>query len=209
MRFTGAEMICFNSMIDERELFGVRLPLELLSDRKMYINQTKESLRQKGILDEHYNITAAGRVPVKLLYEYKKAEKHIIFNNMRIALIDRKNIIAIGEESSDYSILAVPKTGFLQLVLNHFPFMRGGGGRNKMTYKQPVSQDVWEAGLTDVAPEDLFMFVTYRKERVSGQFFIYQQQGKIFCYDYLREWLMEQSTQDIKWRLMDLLEIMI
>jgi len=103
MTYTNQEMIFFNSILDGGEIFGIKLEEPFLVDEK-YIEDTIESLQEKGIIDEEKKLIVTKETPALFLEEYKKASKHIVLNDKRIALCGEKYAVVIERKEKKKSM---------------------------------------------------------------------------------------------------------
>lgn len=108
MIYTNQEMIFFNSLLDGNEIFGLKIDFPFIADTK-YIEGTISSLQKKGLIDSSKKLIKTKENPTPLLEFYKKSEKHILLNNMRIALCGNEYAILISRVNDGFKIISLSK----------------------------------------------------------------------------------------------------
>lgn len=123
MIFSTGELRCFNSILDNKKLFGIKLD-EKYDNEEEYISKIIDSLKIKSILDENSKLTDIGVLPILALREYKNSRNHIIINNFNIALLKDGKSVVIKKEEEGYRIFFCSRELILFSIIYSSNFMR-------------------------------------------------------------------------------------
>jgi len=162
MKFTTQEMVCLNSILGGKNIFGIALQLPAIMIEEDYIRETQELLIEKGVLDKERHLTKEGAILIKLLDEYKKAEKHIFLNKSRMSLHKDGSMIIISKMKDGYEFQRQHKTAFIFNMLKQVSFLRNEGKpEDRMVEKVPFKE--FELTLDDFKAEEIFVLKKFEK----------------------------------------------
>ena len=123
MIFSKQELICFNSVLDGSNIFGVQISAPLIAGED-YVSGTLESLKEKEYLDGDGKPTPMFFMAVRMLDQYKKAKKHLFINQSRIAFTDDDHLILLSEVEEGFQFIKMHKLLYLQSLVLSTPFLK-------------------------------------------------------------------------------------
>jgi len=156
MRFTTQEMVCFNSILDGEKIFGVTLEIPSVMIESTYIKETQDLLMNKGILDNEAQLTQAGAIPIRILDEYKKADRYIFLNHLRMSLHKDDSVIIISKIDDEYEFIRQHKTQFILSLFKQIEFLRNAGKPDDQLVEK-VSMEDFEKFIDDYKAEEIFV----------------------------------------------------
>lgn len=208
MYFSGEEMICFNSILDGNDIFGIRIPHPPFSGTSNYIEQTKVALRQHNIIKENDELTEFGKVPIRLLDFYKKAQSYLFLNELRIGMIDQENLIILNKENNLFSIKCCKKVELYWVLIKQFPFLRGVKGQQPpKNNSMAVSYDAWLTSLEDKPEINQIIFKKYKDRQATAELVYYCEEERIVQYNLLTQYKANKTAMEVRQKIYNLMEL--
>lgn len=124
MIFSSDELFGLNSIIDKKDLLGINLKISEKEDTESFVGNTIASIQNKGIITDDKKISKLGFVVLKNLEEYKKARKHIVINDLNIALKEGQEAIAIQQFDEGYELKRVNKLSVILGAISKCDYMQ-------------------------------------------------------------------------------------
>lgn len=209
MIFTESELICFNSVLDGKQIVGLNIKDKKEMDNKKYVEDTVESLKKKGIIDSNGQISKVGILPIKALEDYKGCERHIAINGACFGLINNQEVISIRKIDDNYDILRVNKLSIITELLQKSAFLRKDS--KSQDYKsEEQAIDILELLIkNDNYLKDSLHINRYLKgEIMSNEIFFYDD-NKGFKYDVIGKRLKEIQPCEVKKTIVDIFDIKV
>ncbi len=95
MLFTNNEIVFFTSVSRGKTPFGVRYRMPEEGGREAFIEETMQSLMQKGILNDKRKLTKKGAMFIRSWELYRNCRKHVIVNRIRAAVLGDGKLITV------------------------------------------------------------------------------------------------------------------
>lgn len=125
MKFTENEMVFLNSITEGKYIFGLNIEFSYKNNRAAEIENTIQGLIKKGILESETKLSSVGFLPAKALEMYKESKIYIRINDLKAAIINDSEMIAISPaENNQFELQRVPKAVILYLILEKFSVLR-------------------------------------------------------------------------------------
>lgn len=208
------ELIAINTIVDNLSIYG--LPF-LGIDEDSGHDECTEQERDAHVLHElekkeiiiGNQLTDKGLVLTKLLNDYKKCDKYVFINHLRIALSEEKHAVVIEEkENSTFHITRTLKVTLEKQLILSAPFLQRKTRDRFIPFKKEkfLVKD-FDAELDDNRWTDLILLQKHEEQQVMDYRIYYMDKESGYCYDYINQERMEKSPKDIRVDLMELLEI--
>ena len=207
MTYTNQEMIFFNSLLDGKQIFGLRVESPLRIDKK-YIEGTISSLQEKGWIGEDKKLVQTKENPALLLDLYKKATSHIAINHMRIALHGTKFVVLILRNEENYEIYGMSRVALFTLLIEGTPLLR----ENAISWetdsnKARFSSEEFKQLIKDKKTYEASIFQKYQDKKLIEDYMLFRNEktAELFCGKEKTRQIV--NGQSIRLLLMSLLEI--
>lgn len=211
MGFTTGEMLCFNSLLDGKKVYGITFDYDSDCDEKIFIQETLESLREKELLTDAYKLTEKGAVMVKILEEYKKSATYLTVNNTFIASIDSKYGVVIncpvegGREK--YLMTALSKKEIIDYLLESRPDIGNKYRKYKISSKIEFDgQELYE-DLVKYESDKIIYIKKEKNNQVELERIYYWDDKQGYFYECREQIRVEMEPGEICGILCEMLEI--
>jgi len=206
MTYTNQEMIFFNSILDKEEIFGVKIEEPFLVDEK-YIEDTIELLKKKDLIDEDNKLVATKGNPALFIAEYKKASKHVILNDKRIALCGEKYAVVIERKEKEYEVYGINRKLLLIKLIEGTVLMT----EDALKWENGESSRFSVKELSEVMKSDEYDYTSviqkYEKKRLKREYICLWNEETAELYDGATRKKQRVNGQYFKKLLAELLEI--
>jgi hypothetical protein len=191
MVFSEGELICFNSLLDGKRIFGTHFIIPQ-QDRKPFVDKTVTELREHKLLDENNKPNRSFLLVTKTLEEYKNADKYLIINRVKIGLIkDKKYVICLARTKKGYELTAVGKEMLIyNLMLNNNFLSKQVKEEEEKAIL--VDNDTWVREVKGNSIENLLCIQCVENKKYKDMAFLYSKGEMGFIYDpikgVLKQW---------------------
>ena len=206
MTYTNGEMIFFNSILDGEEIFGVKLKEPFSIDEK-YIEDTIESLQKKGIIDEKRHLVKTAENPALFIEQYKKARKHIVLNNKRMALCGENYLVVIERKEKEYEVYGINRRELLfeiikeTRVMNEDVLKWENGESSRFNVNEIVK------AIKEEEYEYSAIIEKWEKKRKKKEYILLWDEEKAVIYDGLKREKQIVNGNYLRQLLVEILEI--
>ncbi len=205
MVFKEAELICFNSMLDGKRIFGTHFQAPEEASEE-YIDNTLNQLSEHKFLDENKKPNENFYLAVKVLKEYKESESYLIMNQMKIAFSkDRKNIICLGKTETGYELTAMKKDMFLYEYMKSIPFLAEEDTKERISGKTELKD--WYKELEDPALKQITFIQEFKQNKFGKMYILYQKENQGYLYEPIVEKMRQGGSLQFRQLLMDLFQM--
>ena len=207
MAYTSEEMVFFNSLLDGREIFGIRIELPMQVNKE-YTEKTIGSLQEKGIIDENRKLVQTKENPALLLRVYKEASEYIVINHLRIALVGRKYVVVILRKEKEYEIYGASRVAFFMQLIENTPLLREKAVSWETSEKkteftvQEIKQSMEKESI-----EDITILQKYEKGKQSRDYILLEEKERAELFDGVKKTRQVVNGQTIRVLLQEMLEI--
>ena len=132
MRFSENEMIFFNSITSGLVVPELELHFARTGEHKEEVKKTIKGLIDKGVLEDETKLKEEGALAAKAFEDYKLANRHVVINNLRIAVTEVDNVVIIPFENHEFELTRMPGTVIMMALLKQYDILREG------SYNYPV-----------------------------------------------------------------------
>ena len=132
MRFSENEMIFFNSITSGLVVPELELHFARTGEHKEEVKKTIKGLIDKGVLEDETKLKEAGALAAKAFEDYKLANRHVVINNLRIAVTEVDSVVIIPFENYEFELTRMPGTVIMMALLKQYDILREG------SYNYPV-----------------------------------------------------------------------
>lgn len=199
MIFSEQELICFNSILDGKNIIGIEFSNEKIKDESKYIEQTIEKLKRKNIIDKAGKLTKIGVLPILALEEYKKAKEHIRINTLNIGVLEDNNFIVIDTMKDDYNIYMSSKIEIIKEILKKSDFIRAESSNECEFQKESVP---FSKLISDDFDKKSILISKYRNGRKIYEKIYYWNEKEGFEYDLKKEIRIQLSPRKMRTSLL-------
>ncbi len=205
MIFSKGEMMCFNGIIDGKDILEVPLLDGDLPEKEIVLTSTTKTLKEKGIIDENDKFTQKGIGPIGTLQKYKMVKKHIVINQMRLGLLG-DNVVVIDQVEDGYDMLIAHKLFVMLSVLKKCEYMRQGESDIPRKYSaDKINKEEW---IKQIEQNDNQLLITkYEKEVKTTQNVYYWNAKHGYRYDLLQDERTKMSGYTMRMEVVNLLEL--
>lgn len=208
MVLTKEELLCYNSMLDGKEIPEVSIQLSKADDDEV-LNNAIDGLIKKGLLTENRRMHSFGLLPLKLLQMYKNADAIVTIDNVRIG-IDKSQHVSIllpVQESGDYKIVLSSKPAIVYALLDLKPNLRS----KYRPFQIPNRKKANDEELKNIFEDYDFTNRLYLK-KVSGGKVVYERlyywkQETAHFFSYEDGYIYDVDTGRLRREVLELLEI--
>lgn len=205
MKISEAELICFNSVLDGQRIFGTYFDVsEEVS--KEYIDSTLVQLAEHKFLDGDKKPNESFYLVLKVLKEYKEAERYLVMNQMKIAFAkDKTNIICLCKTEGGYELTAMKKELFLYEYMKNILFLAEEDTKEKLSSKTAINN--WMKELENPELKYLTFMQEYNKHKLGKMYILYQKENKGYLYDPAAEVIRQGGSLQFRHLLMNLFQM--
>lgn len=163
------------------------------------IKAVKESMIQKGILEDERELTGIGTQTAVRLMQYKNAYKYVHICNMIIGCYEQdKCIVLVKQEDEEYELYRENRRQMLKAIYERFPVFPAGEcaeGKERPQEKVSLQEVLKETEMH----RDKNIYVQEVKADGSGQGYLFSANEKgLFFYDMEKEILQPMSEEGLK-----------
>ncbi|WOO37882.1 DUF5081 family protein [Anaerocolumna sp. AGMB13020] len=205
MLFKEEELICFNSVLDGKRIFGTNFsaPQEI---SKEYIEKTLSQLAENKFLDENKKPTESFCLAVKVLEEYKKSQRYLIMNQMNIAFAkDKKNIICLGKTDKGYEMTVLKKELFLYEYMRNIPFLAEEDSKERIAAKTEFEE--WYQDLESPELRNITFLQEFEQNKSGGTYILYQKENQGYLYEPASKQMKRGGSLQFRQLLLKLFQI--
>jgi hypothetical protein len=205
MLFSEAELICFNSVLDGKRIFGTHFQVpEDVS--KEYIDKTMEQLIEHKFLDDNKKPNESFFLALKVLNEYKEAGRYLIMNQMKIAFAkDEKNIICLGKMDDGYEMTAMKKELFLYEYMKKIPFLAEEDTNESKSSK--IEYQKWFKELENPSLKYITFLQEFNQNKLGKMYILYEKENQGYLYEPAMERIIQGGSLQFRHLLMNLFQI--
>ncbi len=211
LTFTDKEMICFNSILGGKNIDGIQLRMPPIGDKKEYIQSTLEKLKVKGMVNEKNQLTELGKIPLKVLYEYKKAKKYVHINYLKIAIIDEQNVVMFQREKDKTYMLPIEKEILLEAILKEYEYLKQEQEKIEIAKREitVLSYEKWldSLDLMDQDTTDMIGLSKKEEDKVVDRKIYYWDKNGMLLYDIEKQKRKRIITKEVRETIKTMLEI--
>ncbi|MDE7222306.1 MAG: DUF5081 family protein [Acetatifactor sp.] len=201
---TLMELIFLNSITPGNHIWGMPLRFKRTEDFNELYQKTIEGLVQKHLLESETKLSILGAAAAKLVDDYKRAERYVIFNRLHIALLsDYDGAVIVQTEPGCYEILRQNRAAILLQILEQYEELCAAGKRLQIS--------------TILSPENFLKEISkasnnillgkYDNNRSVEEGVLFWDNHKIYYYDVKRERKHRMSAPQVRNLLADILEL--
>lgn len=206
MAYTDAELIFFNSLLDGQALFGLKVEPPLRVD-KTYIENTISSLQAKGLIDKERRLVQTPENPALYLDLYKKATRHLVINNQRIALCGTKYAVVLVRTGSEYEIYGMSRQALLMQWIENTPLLRDRALAWAEGQKESFSETTLRERLRHMRPQDCTILQKYEHRKLVRDQILLTTKDSADLYDVGTSRYRKANGQTIRLLLLEWLEL--
>lgn len=186
MILSREEIQFFQSITTGPEPLGLWIPSVVEEKAEEVCEKAVSRLQEKKILDEQKKITPEGMVPIRLWEAYRNAPKHLLLNELKIALLPERRIITIREVKGDYELKSYDAIVLILEILKAYEFLRGGEVRLKPEEKrsEKCPYEAWQKELSRYGENQLLIGSYQGNAFVKEEFYYWEGEE---AYQYLFE----------------------
>lgn len=206
MILTASELAVLSHISGNEMLFGVPNKSVRIKEQENFVQQTTESLKEKGILDNEGKLRKKGTLPIYILEQYKKAKKHLIINNIKLAVLPTHKVISIIPVENGYDLSTEDSVVFFTqfMGLKEY-FGRADFNVNYERKKYKVYED-WEKEFQKYR-DDYILIGAFDEKKVIEEIVLYWDEEMGYLFDLHSVERKEMSPRMMRLHLMELLDI--
>lgn len=136
---------------------------QFLADQAMAVS-AMEGLCARGIVDKDGRVTGFGMVPVRVVEQYRNADQHVCFNQIRVSVNDDGAVTVIRPVGQDWHLSRMSSQELLVALLKTHTWLCGGGFPGAAESWEPMTIQQW----IDARPVDSSLPLVVRNSSVSG-----------------------------------------
>lgn len=208
MRFSEKELVCFNSLLDGKRIFGTNFSVKKQVGNK-YIEDAIKELKSNNLLNEKEKPNEAFVAAVKLLEEYKKADKYLIINKVKIALKqNKKYLVCLANIENAYELTAINKELMLYKIITASPFLTREN-RCEKEKTMTITQEQWFKKVKEKPMGGILPIQSIECGKLGTLTILYNQEDEGFIYTPINEALIQCGSLRIRRELMKILQVPI
>jgi len=108
--------------------------------------EAMQGLKKKGVVTPGGELTTFGFLPVKAVEEYRNAERHLVFNQLRASVNPDGALTVLRPVSGGWDLSRKAPVELVLVLLDAYPFLRGGGPDSEPGPWQKLSAQDWALG---------------------------------------------------------------
>jgi len=185
MIFSKGEIIAFNSILDSKEIPGVKINMPPLSEHNQMITDVQSSFREKRITDKNGKLTPKAVLPIRSLEDYKSAGRYLYLNNIRISFNKDKSItvIKILDENS-YEMVRLNRDFLFIDILKQCDYLCGAYEPDPQSpIKTSMIFALWENTMADIKIENTLTIRNVDGQRDEDAYVFYWKGSEGYVYD--------------------------
>lgn len=208
--FSKAELCCFNSILENKNpIFGISIDAPQGINKGAYINNTVESLRQKGLVTSEGKLEKVAVLPIKMLEAYNKSRSYLFMNKVRVGFIDANWLVTLSELDTDrIDLIRISKAQFMIELLKNYPYLCGGraASSDSVTVRKVNIQD-WGNEFEKMIEPNTISTMKFKDKKIKSFELFYWSMEKNGVYDILTQEDKEMSSLKMRRKFADMLEI--
>ncbi len=208
MVLTKEELLCYNSMLDGKEIPEVSITLSNTDDDEV-LNTAIEGLIKKGLLTENRRMHSFGLLPLKILQMYKSADAIVTIDNVRIG-IDKSQYVSVLlpiQESNEYRIILSSKTEIVYALLELIPDLRLKYRPFQISNRKKATEEELKNIFEDYDFTNRLYFKKVKGGKVVYERLYYWKQGEAHYLSYEDGYIYDVDTGRLRREVLELLEI--
>ncbi len=138
MIVTGAELTGLSVISGGGHLPG----LPVLVTGKGQALDAMQGLRAKGVVDTTGQVTRWGRVPVRVVDQYRRADRHVFINQLKVSVNSDGMVTVLHPAPQGWFLARVNPVWVMVVLLRTYPFLREGGDTPTSPW-QPLTETDW------------------------------------------------------------------
>lgn len=201
MRFSEKELICFNSLLEGKRIFGSNFAIkEPVSND--YIQDTIKELKDHNILNENGKPNESFAATVKLLEEYKTADTYLIINKAKIGVKKSKNyLVCLAKIENGYELTAINKQLMLYKIITASPFLTREN-RCEKEINMTMTQEEWFKKVKEKPMGGMLAIQSVEGGILGMVTILYNQEDDGFIYTPINKTLIQCGSLRIRRELM-------
>jgi len=104
------------------------------------------SLTTKGVVDQAGKLTDFGVLPTMAVQHYREARKHVVFNELRASVNRDGALTVLQPAEGGWSLTRMAAVALMVVLLEAYPFLRGGGPDAEPGPWEVLNAGDWAAG---------------------------------------------------------------
>ena len=193
------EFYYLNKMLDGKEIYGI------VNKENGGIENSKQTLIQKRILDKDGKLTKLASDIVKNLDKYKRAKEYIWINESIVSIDKTDDVVYLRKNrGDDYSFRIMSKSSILDSTLSNYNFLLREDydveeESEKMTIKVFLATILSEQNMQDI------LYVKKEHQKIQCIYNIYYECNNIiYKYDVIEKLVSKMSPGKIRQELLDI-----
>ncbi|MBC2259810.1 DUF5081 family protein [Listeria booriae] len=203
---THDELQAMNGVIDNKLLFGVTFT------NSNENSEERVEIAQKGLAEKGYildgKLTDKFLIVARLLDEYKKSERYLFINNLRISLEKGPYAKVIELTDKEITISRVPKITVVKKYVEVSEFFKKYQKAQFFPFEeQTITMEAYEEDLDSGEWDNLMVIQKYEKEQLQDMRTYYFNDVQAYCYNFITNKKQERGAKDFRNELLLLLEV--
>lgn len=150
MKFTNNEIVFLTSVGRGSIPFGVRYHMPQTGKEEEFIEETLQSLTEKGILDKERKLTKEGAVVIRLWELYRNCRRHIIINHIHAAVMDRGQLITVYRDGEEYEVSCMHSAVLMLAILKQSEYLCLGEEKPERGKWRTVGAEEWQKEFEEI-----------------------------------------------------------
>lgn len=122
MILTDGELMGITAMVSDDGLPGIRST----ATREEDALEARAGLTEKGILDEQGRVTPLGGIVVRLVAEYRRADRHVFANQLKASINEDGTVAVLHPAPEGWGLWRTHPAQLLTALLRSYPFLLAG-----------------------------------------------------------------------------------
>lgn len=201
----AGELYYLNRALDGSSIYGINLIESLISNQENG-GSPRESLIKKHILEDNEDLNEKSFNIIRNLENYKKAEKHILLNDIVVSIDDTKYVTFLKKHKKEqFTFERLTKSYMVYTIIAAYPFL----GEDIPTDDKTEIIEPDDLILNEISMKDSkdVLYVQKEKNKEFDICNIYYKEDYVYKYDLLKRELRKISPRDIRLELMKIFEI--
>lgn len=186
MKLTNNEIVFLTSVGRGSIPFGVRYHMPQAGKEDEFIEETMQSLTEKGILDEEQKLTREGAVLIRIWELYRNCRRHIIINRIHAAVLDGGQLITVYRNGEEYEVSCMHSAVLMLAILKQSEYLCMGEEKPERGKWRTIGAEEWQKELEEI--EGFIPVMEYEGVKMQAEKLFYwkKQEGYLLNPDNMR-----------------------
>lgn len=186
MQFTNNEIVFLTSVSKGRKPLGIHYRMPQDDRRQEFIEETIQSLIQKGLLDSERQLTKEGAAMIRFWEIYRNSKKHVVVNRIKAAVLEDGKLITVCGNGDFYEVVCMESAVFMMGIVKKAEYLRLGEQKPERGKWQSIKPEEWEQEMATA--EGCIPIAEYENGFLQSQKLYYwkENQGFLMSLDRLR-----------------------